>query len=123
MYASPDDYKLLYPDTDKTDAQITALLTVAETEIDGLTYNRIVAKGYVNLTPFQQEKVKTATCMQAKFDATYSDFINSPFAAYGINGVSMSFDAKKVIQQNGITTSAQVYGVLTQTGLTNRGIW
>ena len=41
-------------------------LQEASEKIDSITFNRIVAKGFDNLTKFQQEKVQKAVCYQAE---------------------------------------------------------
>ena len=42
-------------------------LKLAQEKIDSITYNRIVAIGFDNLTEFQQEKIKDAICYQAEY--------------------------------------------------------
>ncbi|MBR5022373.1 MAG: hypothetical protein IKY18_04140 [Oscillospiraceae bacterium] len=95
-------------------------LQLASDAIDALCYGRIRKIGFDNLTEFQQEKVKKAVCLHAKFLLTYGDLLNSPLSSYGINGVSMSFDASKVVTQGGVTTNQAVMQQLRQSGLATR---
>ena len=95
-------------------------LCLASDAVDALCFGRIRKIGFDNLTEFQQEKVKKAVCLHAKFLLTYGDLLNSPLSSYGINGVSMSFDASKVVTQGGVTTNQAVMQQLRQSGLATR---
>ena len=95
-------------------------LCLASDAVDALCYGRIRKVGFANLTEFQQEKVKKAVCLHAKFLLTYGDLLDSPLSSYGINGVSMSFDASKVVTQGGVTTNQAVMQQLRQSGLATR---
>lgn len=90
----------------------------AEADIDTLTYNRIVKKGFDNLTPFQQGKIKNAVCLHAEFLTQYSDMIESPLSGYSAGSTSVSF--KAVTNIGGINTTERVIGLLDSTGLTTR---
>lgn len=122
MYASIDDYIRLYSDTELDRVTIEQSLEEASDEIDGLTYNRIRVKGFDRLTAFQQEKVKKAVCIQAKFINDYREMLSSPFSSYSINGVSMAFDGNNIVDVNGIKASKQAYTQLVQTGLARRNL-
>lgn len=102
---------------------IKKYLKSASEDIDTLTYNRIVHCGFNNLTDFQKEKIKRATCMFAEFKIENEELLQTPFSSYSINGVGMSFDSSlniKVIR--GIAIPLNVYRLLNQTGLTNRNV-
>ena len=94
MYLSYEEYKKLYPDTTITENQFTALESRAENDINGLTFNRITAQGFDNLTEFQQNLVMQAVAMQITFISDNSELLDSPLSAYSISGVSMSFDKR-----------------------------
>lgn len=100
--------------------EIAVLLDQASDAVDALCYGRIRRVGFDNLTEFQQEKVRKAVCYHAAFLSTYGDLLNSPLSSYGINGVSMSFDAEKVVTQGGVTTNQAVMQQLRQSGLATR---
>lgn len=95
-------------------------LRLASDAIDALCYGRIRKVGFEKLTEFQQERVRKAVCLHTKFLLTYGDLLNSPLSSYGINGVSMSFDASKVVTQGGVTTNQAVMQQLRQSGLATR---
>ncbi len=98
----------------------SGLFELASDAVDALCYGRIRKAGFDNLTKFQQEKVKKAVCLHVSFLYTYGDLLNSPLSSYGINGVSMSFDAAKVVTQGGVTTNQAVMQQLRQSGLATR---
>lgn len=123
MYASVEDYKNISRERLlKDDEQISRSLAEAECNINSLTFNRITAKGFENLTDFQKDIVRKCTVWQADYNAAYSDTLASPLSSYGINGVSMGFDKSKVVFQSGVYTSPEIYSTLIQTGLCFRGL-
>lgn len=114
-YASEGDYEDLFPDAPAvTDVD----LRQASRHIDSLTYNRIVAQGFGNLTEFQQGVIKEVCCRQALFESENADAINSVLTGYSINGVSMQFgDSWNVFTEYGVAMRRDVYALLCQTGL------
>lgn len=117
-YATLDNYRNY--GLSGADEEIAVLLDQASDAVDALCYGRIRRVGFDNLTEFQQEKVRKAVCYHAAFLSTYGDLLNSPLSSYGINGVSMSFDADKVVTQGGVTTNQAVMQQLRQSGLATR---
>lgn len=93
---------------------INKKLERASEQIDTLTYNRIVSKGFDNLTEFQRDKIKRAICIHAEFIEKYGDYIDIPLNGFSAGSTSISFNANKV---NGITTTQEVLNLLKQTGL------
>ena len=91
----------------------------ASDQIDTLTFNRIRAKGFANLTDFQKDRIKKAICIHAEFMEQYGDYINMPLSGFSAGSISVNFSAQKV---NGITTTQEVLNYLNQTGLTCRRI-
>ena len=103
-------------------ASRNAYLREASRNIDSLTFNRIVAKGFDKLTEFQQELIKEACCRQADFLYENKDAIASILDSYAINGVSMHFGTGfnvEVVQ--GIPVQKTTESLLVQTGLCWRG--
>ena len=100
--------------------ELTDLLSRACDQVDAICFGRIQSCGMDQLTTRQQEKVKKAVCLHAAFLRAYGDALESPLESYGINGVSMSFAADRVIKQGGTTTSPEVYSLLLQSGLACR---
>lgn len=117
MYATKEDYEL-YGDGLIPEEQQEKALSRASDQIDSLTYNRIVAIGFGNHTPFQQLNIKKAVCQQSDFVFQYGDFLNMPITSYSAGSVSLSF--KTVEGAGGIQTSDGVANLLNATGLTSR---
>ena len=115
-YANYDDYVNMELNGLPSPSQFE----LASDAVDALCFGRIRKVGFDQLTEFQQEKVKKAVCLHAKFLLTYGDLLDSPLSSYGINGVSMSFDASKVVTQGGVTTNQAVMQQLRQSGLATR---
>lgn len=98
-------------------------LISASRHIDSLTFNRIVAEGFENLTEFQQEIIKTVCFDMANFEYENSDLINSVLQSYSVNGVSMQFGSSwNVAVVDGVAIRRDTYNLLRQTGLCYRGI-
>lgn len=122
MYLAFAEFQILCPDSTITEQQFNTLEERAETDIDTLTFNRITAVGFDNLTDFQRERVQRSLIWQVNFINDNIELLDSPLSAYSISGVSMSFDKSKVVSLDGVITTRQVYNVLMQTGLCYRGL-
>lgn len=120
MYVDKNYYLNTYKGTVISDEEtINKYLEKASSHIDSLTFNRIVAKGFDNLTSFQQDIVKKSVCELADFEFENADVLESVLSSYSINGVSMSFgDGANVEVINGVAIPKQLYNYLGQTGLT-----
>jgi hypothetical protein len=92
------------------------LLDLASSKIDELTYNRIVAAGFNNLTTFQKDKIQKATLLQAQY---YDDYGTDPGALSGfsVSGLSMNLGGNSTVP-SGVSPGA--FMLLKQTGLMNR---
>lgn len=102
---------------------ITKYIKKACLDIDTLTFNRIVARGFENLTTFQQNIIKDVLCEHAEFLFENSDLLESVLSSYSINGVSMSFENSENIKIiDGVVMKQSLYQHLGQTGLTNRNL-
>lgn len=114
-YASLDDYSELLPEGEPVTEDA---LRQASRHIDSLTFNRIVAAGFSNLTRFQQEVIKEVTCRQALFETENEDVIRTVLSSYSINGVSMQFgQGWNIFIESGVAMQRDVYAMLKQTGL------
>lgn len=114
-YAAVEDYAQLFPETPEISFEY---LRQASRHIDSLTYNRIVAAGFGNLTQFQKDIIKEVCCRQAQFEMENEDAISSVLSSYSINGVSMQFgDSWNVFTEHGVAMRRDVYSLLQQTGL------
>ena len=119
-YLSVDEY---YENGGLIEEDVEKHLISASRHIDSLTFNRIVAKGFENLTEFQQETVKTVCFDMANFECKNEDLINSVLQSYSINGVSMQFGSSwNIAIVNGVALRRDTYNLLMQTGLCYRGI-
>ncbi|BFH13527.1 hypothetical protein WJ0W_006208 [Paenibacillus melissococcoides] len=119
-YATAADYDR-YGDGLIPAEQLDKALGRASDQVDRLTYNRIVAWGFDNLTPFQRTNVTKAVCQQADFVFRYGDYLTMPISGYSAGSTSMSF--KAATGARGVHTSDEVINLLMSTGLTHRGIW
>ena len=98
--------------------QLTRFLIDASRNVDTLTFNRIVAIGFDNLTDFQKEIIQEVVCKQADFLYANADAIASVIDAYTINSVSMRFGTGFAVRmEGGIPVMGTVYSLLEQTGL------
>lgn len=123
MYADIEYYTVEYKGTAIPSDKLESILKIASRHIDTLTYNRIVGKGFNNLTPFQQDIIKTVCCSQADFEYENDELINSVLQNYSINGVSMSFGSSwNMAVINGVAIRADLYDLLKQTGLCCRSL-
>ena len=117
-YASPGYYQGKYEGILIEDDNLKKALVQASRHIDSLTYNRIVGRGFSNLTQFQQDIIKDVVCQQADFETENADEINSVLSSYSINGVSAQFGSSwNVFTDKGVAMKRDLYALLCQTGL------
>lgn len=120
-YVTAQEYTQLGHDTIPSD-QVETFLHEASRNVDTLTFNRIVARGFDRLTDFQQEIVQEVVCKQADFLYENADAIASILDSYSINSVSMKFGSGfNVDVAEGVPMQKTVYSILKQTGLCWRG--
>ena len=82
----------------------------ASRHIDSLTYNRIVGRGFSNLTRFQQDIIQDVVCQQADFETENADEINSILSSYSINGVSAQFGSSwNIFTDKGVAMKRDLY--------------
>lgn len=114
IYFKKDEYKGPIPEN-----EVEKALYTASRHIDSLTFNRIIARGYDNLTDFQKEILNEVCKAQAEFEYENADLIDSVLTSYSINGVSASFNGSgwNLVTQNGVAMSRDTYSLLSQTGL------
>ena len=113
MYANAEYYKTTYKGN-LEDAEIDKALQQASRHIDTLTYNRIVAIGFDNLTEYQQGIIKECECLMADWEYDNADYINSMLSSYSLNGASMSFtgNSASAVVVNGVAVSRDIYSHL-----------
>ncbi len=117
-YATIEYYKSQFKGLSLPDDEVEKYLKQASRHIDSLTFNRIVGRGFTNLTEFQQDVVKEVCCLQAEFEYENADEINTILSSYSINGVSAQFGTSwNVYTDKGVAIKRDVYDLLEQTGL------
>ena len=99
-------------------AEINQRLRQASRHIDSLTYNRIIGRGFSNLTHFQQETIREAVCQQADFEYENADEISTILSGYSLNGASVQFGQSwNVYTDKGVAMMRDTYALLSQTGM------
>ena len=113
MYATKDYYLTEYGGAIPAET-VQKYLNFASEKINTATFNRIVARGFDNLTQFQQDKIKMACCMCA--DYLHENGLD-PMAvqSYSVMDISVSVGTSGEAARLGIPSIA--YGLLQQTGL------
>lgn len=120
VYATETDWAAL---GEAVPADAVQWLQRASEDIDTLTWGRIRAIGWENLTDFQQETVTRVCCGLASWDAENAELLESPMSSYSINGVSAAFgQSAGVAAENGVLLPRRLYRQLEQTGLCWRGL-
>lgn len=121
MYADYEFYSQTYKGKMPEEEAVKALEKSCR-HIDTLTYNRIVAKGFENLSEYQQNVIKVCACEMADFENDNYSLINSLVNSYSINGASISFngDSANCKIVNGVVVQKDTYSFLENTGLTCR---
>lgn len=115
-YATSADYAQ-YGSGNIQPEELDQILHNASRQIDSLTFNRIVGKGFDNLTDFQQEIITESCCKLADFLHDNADLLDSALNSYSVNGVSMSFGGISVAVINDVPVSREIYSLLCQSGL------
>lgn len=117
-YVTPEYYHNTHKGTIIPEEQLEKTLRQASRHIDSLTYNRIVGRGFSNLTDFQQDIIREVVCQQADFEYENADEINTILSSYSLNGASVQFGSSwNVFTDKGVAMKRDVYALLSQTGL------
>ena len=117
-YVTPEYYRETCGGSQIPENELERALTQASRHIDSLTYNRIVGRGFSNLTVFQQDVIREVVCQQADFEYENADEINTILSSYSLNGASVQFGSSwNVYTEKGVAIRRDVYALLSQTGL------
>ena len=76
-YVTESYYINTYGGRTVPEENLKSALHQASRHIDSLTYNRIVGRGFDNLTDFQKEVIREVICLQADFECENADEINT----------------------------------------------
>lgn len=124
LYVNKEYYSNEFNGNNIPDEEIEKYLKLAQEKIDSITYNRIIAVGFDNLTEFQKEKIKEAICYQAEYIYTngYNSEDNRDITSYSVLDISVSVDNsnsnKTIAQKNNMSEMA--YDYIHKTGLDSK---
>lgn len=121
LYVDKEYYLNTFKGNIIPDEDIEKYLELSQEKIDSITFNRIVAIGFNNLTKFQREKISKAICYQAEyiFQNGYNDENNRDVSSYSVLDISVSVDNSndnKTIAQK-LNMSEMAYDLVHKTGL------
>lgn len=124
LYVNEKYYSDEFSGVKLPDDEIEKYLKLAQEKIDSITFNRIVAIGFDNLTEFQKEKIKEAICYQAEyiFENGYNNENNRDISSYSVLDISVSKDNssnnKTLAERNNMSEMA--YDYINKTGLDSK---
>lgn len=124
LYVNKKYYSDEFSGVKLPDDEIEKYLKLAQEKIDSITFNRIVAIGFDNLTEFQKEKIKEAICYQAEyiFENGYNNENNRDISSYSVLDISVSKDNsgsnKTLAERNNMSEMA--YDYINKTGLDSK---
>ena len=121
LYVDKEYYSNTFKGKNIPDEDIEKYLELAQEKIDSITYNRIVAIGFDNLTEFQKEKISKAICYQAEyiFKNGYNDEDNRDISSYSVLDISVSVDnsSSNKTKAQKLNMSEIAYDLVRKTGL------
>lgn len=123
LYADRTYYFDVYKGKKFVGEDVEEYLKLAQEKIDSITYNRIVARGFDNLTEFQQNNIKKAVCNQAEYiyENGYDDENTGDIASYSVLDISVTTNTSGNKSQASMAhMSARAYSLIEQTGLSGR---
>ena len=124
LYINKEYYSNTFKGKTIPDEDIEKYLELAQEKIDSITYNRIVAIGFDNLTEFQKEKISKAICYQAEyiFKNGYNDEDNRDISSYSVLDISVSVDnsSSNKTKAQKLNMSEMAYDLVHKTGLNGK---
>ena len=106
LYIDKEYYLNIFKGNIISDEDIEKYLELSQEKIDSITFNRIVAIGFNNLTEFQREKISKAICYQADyiFQNGYNDENNRNISSYSVLYIklNMSEIAYDLVHKTGL---------------------
>ena len=122
-YADKDFYRTTYIGaTDIDDAELDRLLERGSEWIDLQTYNRIITKGFDNLSAFQQNLIQKSNCAYTEFVLGNAEYENiSPInTGFSLGDLSLKGSNAKDYQSS--TKPTRAINFLNRSGLNYKGI-
>lgn len=117
-YADVSYYMDEYKGTVLTEENAGRYLDMASDVVDQLTFYRIHAILFENLTEFQKEIIKSVVCAVADFSCENEDLVESAVSSYSINGVSIGSGISPSVKLvGGMYIPSLAYQKLLATGL------
>ena len=121
LYIDKSYYLNIFKGNIISDEDVEKYLELAQEKIDSITYNRIVAIDFNNLTEFKKEKISKAICFQAEyiFKNGYNNENNREVSSYSVLDISVSVDNSsnnKTMAQK-LNMSEIAYDLIHKTGL------
>ena len=114
MYATPEYYTADYGGTLISQDELPKALKEAEYSIDHLCFGRIKGKGYDNLSPYQQELISRAVCLQADYIKLFGAMLINPVKGYNAGSTKVELAN---VTYGGINTTQEIVNLLEDTGL------
>lgn len=96
------------------------LLPLAEQKINKVSFNRIVGKGFENLTDFQKEKIKEAVTYQIQYFQVNGIEENNNLSSYSVLDISVNVDKNNQTEAEKLYMSSFAYDCMQETGLCTR---
>ena len=121
LYVDKEYYLNKFKGKQIPENDVEEYLELSQEKIDSITYNRIVAIGFNNLTEFQKEKISKAICFQAEyiFKNGYNDEDNRNISSYSVLDISVSVDNSNdnKTKAQKLNMSEKAYDYVHKTGL------
>lgn len=114
MYVTPEYYTADYSGTLISQDELPKALMDAEYSIDHLCFGRIKGKGYSNLSPYQQELIRRAVCLQADYIKQFGAMLINPMKSYSAGSTKVEMAN---VTYGGISTTQEIINLLEDTGL------
>lgn len=116
QYVDKEYYLDTFKGTNIPEEEIDKYLQLASEKIDDITFNRIVAIGFENLTEFQQICIKKAVCYQAEYYSTNG--INALNASsYSVLDISVNVDKSSETEAQRLGVDEFAYMNVKKSGL------
>ena len=123
-YVDVETYLKNYTNTSLDEALLYKYLRQSSRDIDVLTFNRILEKGFENLTEYQQEIIREVCLEHTSFLIDNEELLKTYISAYTINGVSMNLGSfNNIYASQGVMMDRSMYQRLCSTGLCCRSIY